>query len=333
MKEATSADHASPLRLGLRQSIMTRKKPTTKSSATHVPAPKNKSVALDNLVSILDLEQLEQNLFRGQSPKEGWQRVYGGQVLGQALVAAERTVDRARVAHSLHGYFLLAGDPNAPIVYQVERIRDGGSFTTRRVTGIQHGRAMFAMSASFHKSEPGFDHAAPMPKVPAPEDLPSENNFIAQILKSVPDNMRSFWERDRPIEMRHVDVSRYMDRGAHEPVQTLWIRASGRLPDAFPLHQCVLAYASDFTLLDTALIAHGKLLFDADIQLASLDHALWFHRPFRADDWLLYVQDSPSAFGARGFCRGSVYTRDGLLVASVTQEGLMRQRTTAFLVK
>ena len=289
--------------------------------------------ALDNLVSILDLEPLEQNLFRGRSPKEGWQRVYGGQVLGQALVAAVRTVEPDRIAHSMHAYFLLAGDPKVPIIYEVERIRDGGSFTTRRVKGIQHGRAMFAMSVSFQKAETGYDHAAKMPDVPPPEDLPSEHDLIGQILKSVPDNMRNYWERERPIEMRPVDVSRYLAREKHEPVQHLWMRANGRLPDAFPLHQCVLAYASDFTLLDTALIAHGKLLFDKDIQLASLDHALWFHRPFRADDWLLYVQDSPSAHGARGFCRGSVFTRDGVLVASVTQEGLMRKRDTAYVVK
>jgi acyl-CoA thioesterase II len=304
-------------------------KPDLKAGDT-TPVP---VTALDGLISILDLETLEHNLFRGRSPKEGWQRVYGGQVLGQALVAALRTVPQDRIAHSMHAYFLLAGDPKVPIVYEVERIRDGGSFTTRRVKGIQHGRAMFAMSVSFQKMEHGYEHAARMPDVPPPEDLPSEHDLISQILKSVPDNMRSYWERERPIEMRPVDVSRYLAREKHEPVQHLWMRANGRLPDAFPLHQCVLAYASDFTLLDTALIAHGKLLFDADIQLASLDHALWFHRPFRADDWLLYVQDSPSAFGSRGFCRGSVFTRDGVLVASVTQEGLMRKRDTAFVVK
>jgi acyl-CoA thioesterase II len=324
---------------------MTAKKPTSPKSAksggktgdTTAPSASApgaaRGTALDGLVSILDLEPLEHNLFRGRSPKEGWQRVYGGQVLGQALVAAVRTVEPDRIAHSMHAYFLLAGDPKVPIIYEVERIRDGGSFTTRRVKGIQHGRAMFAMSVSFQKAEAGYEHAARMPDVPPPEDLPSEHDLISQILKSVPDNMRSYWERERPIEMRPVDVSRYLAREKHEPVQHLWMRANGKLPDAFPLHQCVLAYASDFTLLDTALIAHGKLLFDADIQLASLDHALWFHRPFRADDWLLYVQDSPSAHGARGFCRGSVFTRDGVLVASVTQEGLMRKRSTAFMVK
>jgi acyl-CoA thioesterase-2 len=287
--------------------------------------------ALEGLLSILDLEPLEENLFRGRSPQQGWQRVYGGQVLGQALVAAVRTVPADRFAHSLHAYFLLAGDPSRPIVYNVERVRDGGSFTTRRVTAIQHGRAMFVMSASFHITEPGLDHHNTMPNVPPPEDLPSEQQLTAKLLAHLPENMRSYWERERPIEMRPLDVSRYFAREKRAPEQMVWMRASGRLPDAFPLHQCVLAYASDFTLLDTALIAHGKLMFDKDMQLASLDHALWFHRPFRADEWMLYAQDSPSSHGARGFCRGNVFTRDGALIASVCQEGLMRPRTSAFV--
>lgn len=289
--------------------------------------------ALESLVRILDLEQLEVNLFRGLSPQIGWQRVYGGQVLGQALVAAVRTVDPARIAHSLHAYFLLPGDPSVPIIYEVERIRDGGSFTTRRVKGIQHGKAMFSMSVSFQKPEAGFDHQTPMPDVPAPEDLPSERDLARQLLERVPENMRQYWQRERPIEMRPVDLSRYLVAKPRTAAQHIWLRANGKLPDTHALHQCVLAYASDFTLLDTALIAHGKLMFDADIQLASLDHALWFHRSFRADEWLLYVQDSPSASGARGFCRGSIYTREGVLVASVTQEGLMRRRDTNYLLK
>ena len=297
---------------------------------TKSAGPKSGS-ALEHLLSILDLEPLEENLFRGRSPQDGWQRVYGGQVLGQALVAAVRTVPTERVAHSLHAYFLLPGDPTRPIVYNVERVRDGGSFTTRRVTGIQHGRAMFVMSASFQVIEPGLDHQGAMPQVPPPEELPSEQELTAKLLAHLPENMRSYWERERPIEMRPLDVSRYFAREKRAPEQMVWMRASGRLPDAFPLHQCVLAYASDFTLLDTALIAHGKLMFDKDMQLASLDHALWLHRPFRADEWLLYVQDSPSSHGARGFCRGSIFTRDGVLVASVAQEGLMRQRTSDYV--
>jgi acyl-CoA thioesterase II len=254
-------------------------------------------------------------------------------VLGQALVAAVRTVPDERVAHSLHAYFLLPGDPKVPIIFQVERLRDGGSFTTRRVTGIQHGKAMFAMSASFQKGEPGLDHQIQMPKVPMPEDLPSEKELLKIFEGDIPDDIRNYWKRERPIEMRPVDVSRFLKRTKGVAEQSIWMRATGKLPDAFPVHQCVLAYASDFTLLDTALIAHGKLMFDHDMQMASLDHALWFHRPFRADDWLLYVQDSPSSQHGRGVCRGSVYTRDGLLVASVVQEGLIRQRANAFKVK
>jgi len=300
----------------------------------NMPPAKSKSPsAIDNLLSILDLEPLEDNLFRGRSPQHSWQRVFGGQVLGQALVAAVRTVEPERVAHSLHAYFLLGGDPARPIVYSVERVRDGGSFTTRRVTAIQHGRPMFVMSVSFHKAEPGLDHQSTMPEVPAPEDLPSEQDLKAKLLAYLPENMRAYWERERPIELRPVDVSRYFARERRPPVQHVWMRATGSLPDDFPLHQCVLAYASDFSLLDTALIAHGKLMFDKDIQLASLDHALWFHRPFRADEWLLYAQDSPNSHGARGFCRGSIFTRAGELVASVAQEGLMRQRTSAFVPK
>ena len=289
--------------------------------------------AVEALLSILDLEPLELNLFRGRSPKEGWQRVYGGQVLGQALVAAVRTVEEPRAVHSMHAYFLLGGDPHHPIIYEVERVRDGGSFTTRRVKAIQHGRAMFIMSASFQKEEASYEHAAPMPDVPPPEALPSATELMAKLIDVLPASMRAYWSQERPIDMRPVDMSRYLGREPRDPVQHIWMRSNARLPDDLKLHQCVLAYASDFTLLDTALIAHGKLLFDSDIQLASLDHALWFHRPFRADEWLLYAQDSPSAHGARGFCRGSVFTRDGLLIASVAQEGLMRKRQSAFVPK
>lgn len=292
-----------------------------------------KQTAIDELICILDLEPLEQNLFRGRSPQAGWQRVYGGQVLGQALVAAVRTVEEPRTTHSLHAYFLLGGDPSHPIIYEVDRVRDGSSFTTRRVKAIQHGRAIFVMSASFHRHEEGYEHEAAMPDVPAPETLPSATDLMTKLIDSLPESMRKYWSRERPIDIRPVDVSRYLNREPRPPAQHIWLRANGALPDDPKLHQCVLAYASDFTLLDTALIAHGKLLFDTDIQLASLDHALWFHRPFRADEWLLYTQDSPSSHGARGFCRGSVFTRDGHLVASVAQEGLMRNRATSFVLK
>jgi len=282
--------------------------------------------AVTRMLDTLDLEPLEHNLFRGRSPQVGWQRVFGGQVIGQALVAAERTMD-GRGAHSLHGYFMRPGDPAVPIIYQVERYRDGRSFSTRGVTAIQHGKAIFTMVASFHAGEQGFDHQIDMPEVPGPDELPSESELLTALPDSIPGNIRSYFERERPIEVRPVKRRNYLNPQVGEPVQHVWVRASSGLPDAEGLHRCVLAYASDITLLDTSLLAHGVTAFDADIMLASLDHAVWFHRPFRADDWLLYSQDSPSMFGARGFNRGSVFTRDGVLVASVAQEGMIRRRT------
>jgi len=284
--------------------------------------------AVDALLHILDLERLEVNLFRGQSPQDGWQRVYGGQVVGQALVAATRTAPEGTAVHSLHAYFLRPGDPKVPIIYAVDRPRDGRSFATRRVVATQHGEAIYTMSASFHKAEEGLTHADPMPvDVPDPDDLPGEKELKTLIIDQLPEPIRRYWERERPIEMRPVSFDRYKSREPRPAEQRIWIRANGPLPDDEPLHHCVLAYASDFTLLDTALIAHGKYIHDAEMQLASLDHTLWIHGPFRADEWLLYAQDSPWAGGARGFCRGSIYTRDGRLVASVAQEGLMRVRT------
>ena len=250
------------------------------------------SRAVDDLLQILDLERLEINLFRGNSPQVGWQRVFGGQVIGQALVAACRTVE-GREPHSLHAYFLLGGDPKVPIIYEVDRIRDGRSFTTRRVIAIQHGQPIFSMSVSFHVREPGLEHAVPMPKVPGPEELPSEAEIKATVMPMMPDPVRAYYERERPIELRPVEFDRYLSREPKAPKFNVWIRTTGRLPDDPAIHQCVLAYASDMTLLDSALIAHGRTVFERSIQAASLDHALWFHRPFRADDWLLYAQDSP----------------------------------------
>jgi len=281
--------------------------------------------AIETLLATLDLEPLEENLFRGRSPQSGWQRVFGGQVIGQALVAAARTVD-ARGAHSLHAYFMRPGDPAVPIVYQVDRIRDGRSFTTRRVVAIQHGHAIFSMSASFQVAEEGFDHQIEMPDVPPPEDLPSEAELKASFVEGAPEPVRRYWQRERPIELRPVDLRHYVSRDSLQPVQRVWVRATGKLPDDPDIHRCVLAYASDFTLLDTSLFAHGRTIFDHDVQAASLDHALWFHRPFRADEWLLYMEDSPSSSGARGFTRGQLFSRDGKLVASVAQEGLIRLR-------
>ena len=281
--------------------------------------------AIETLLSILDLEPLEHNLFRGRSPQVGWQRVFGGQVIGQALVAAARTVE-GRAAHSLHAYFMRPGDPSVPIIYEVDRIRDGKSFATRRVVAIQHGEAIFSMSASFQIEESGFDHQLPMPSVPPPEELPSESDLKALFVESAPEPVRRYWERERPLELRPVDLRHYLSREPLEPVQQVWIRATGRLPDDPNIHRSVLAYASDMTLLDTSLFAHGRNIFDRDLQVASLDHALWFHRPFRIDEWLLYNEDSPSASGARGFSRGSLFSRDGRLIASVAQEGLIRRR-------
>ncbi|MDZ4790188.1 MAG: acyl-CoA thioesterase II [Hyphomicrobiales bacterium] len=278
------------------------------------------------LVGILDLETLEKNLFRGHSPQNGWTRVFGGQVIAQALTAANRTVSEDRPVHSLHAYFLLAGDPTIPIIYEVDRIRDGGSFTTRRVVAIQNGAAIFAMSASYHASEPGFSHQIPMPDAPDPDSLPSEGEIRERFLPMLPEFMKTFWTSDRPIELRPTDLSRFTNPQKRAPAQNIWFRVNGALPDDAALHQCALAYASDYSLLDTALVAHGRILFDPLLMLASLDHALWFHRPFRADEWLLYAQDSPSAEAARGLCRGNIFSRDGQLVASVAQEGLIRQK-------
>jgi acyl-CoA thioesterase II len=281
--------------------------------------------AIEDLLGILDLEPIEVNLFRGRSPQSGWQRVFGGQVIGQALVAALRTVGD-RPTHSLHGYFMLPGDPRVPIIYEVDRIRDGRSFTTRRVVAIQHGHAIFTMAASFHADEAGLSHQASMPDVPKPEDLPSEAEIKAKAMPLMPDPVRRYYERERPIELRPVEFTRYLGVKSEEAKFHVWIRATGRLPDDPAIHQCVLAYASDMTLLDSALIPHGRTVFEKSIMAASLDHALWFHRPFRADDWLLYAQDSPNMSGARGFARGLIFTRDGTLVASVAQEGLLRER-------
>ena len=281
--------------------------------------------AIAALLDLLDLEPLELNLFRGRSPQVGWQRVFGGQVIGQALVAACRTVE-GRPPHSMHAYFLLPGDPKVPILYDVDRIRDGRSFTTRRVVAIQHGQAIFSMSVSFHVDEPGLTHQAPMPQVPPPEQLPSENQAREWVLANMPEPIRRYYELERPIEMRPVEYTRYLGQKFESARFHVWIRTTGPLPDDPAIHQCVLAYASDWTLLDTALVPHGRSLFEREFMAASLDHALWFHRKFRADDWLLYAQDSPNLAGARGFSRGLIFARDGTLVASVAQEGLARER-------
>jgi acyl-CoA thioesterase-2 len=281
---------------------------------------------VQRLIELLDLEAIEVNIFRGTSPQDRSQRVFGGQVLGQALVAASRTVE-ARVCHSLHAYFLLPGDPKVPILYEVDRSRDGGSFSSRRVVAIQHGRPIFHMSVSFQIEEPGFEHQIDPPNVPSPDTLPSEDDFRRQFIDKVPPDYREQFLRKRPIELRPIDRGDIFRPEKRPPQQAVWVRATGALPADVALNQCVLAYASDMTLLDTSLLPHGIGWFDERIQMASIDHAMWFHRPFRADEWLLYVQDSPSASGARGFNRGLIFSAEGKLVASVAQEGLMRLKS------
>jgi len=281
--------------------------------------------AVEDLIQILNLEQIEVNLFRGHSPDASWQRVFGGQVIGQALVAAYRTVEN-RVCHSLHAYFIRPGDPRIPILYEVDRSRDGTSFTTRRVVAIQHGKQIFNLAASFQVPEQGFEHQVSMPDVPQPEDLPSERELRKAIEDKLPEAIRKHFARPRPIEIKPINPQDYIDPEKMEPYQNLWFRARKEVGDDIALNQCILAYASDMTLLDTGLRPHGVSWVSGKLQSASLDHAMWFHRPIRVNDWMLYSQDSPSASGARGFNRGSIYTRDGGLVASVAQEGLIRYR-------
>lgn len=282
--------------------------------------------AMDQLIRTLDLENLEVNLFRGSSPQVGWQRVFGGQVIAQALMAAQRCVEADRFVHSLHAYFMRPGDPTVPIIYQVERIRDGSSFATRRVVAIQHGKAIFSMSASFQQEEDGFDHQVTMPDVKQPEELMGETEFRDVFLSQAPENVRKYWGRERPVEIRPVSLVHYLTKDKLEPEAHIWVRPTGAVPDDRHYQAAVLAYLSDMTLLDTSLYAHGRSIFDPGLQVASLDHAMWFHRPSALDDWLLYTQDSPSAFGARGMTRGSLYSRSGSLIASVAQEGLIRKK-------
>ena len=278
---------------------------------------------LDALVALLDLEPIEVNLFRGHSPVDRWQRVFGGQVIGQALMAATRTVDD-RVCHSLHAYFLRPGDPKVPILYQVDRARDGRSFTSRRVVAIQHGKQIFNLAASFQIVETGLDHQVDMPDVAGPEGLSSDAEIRQAIAGDLPEKFRAFFSRSRPIELRPLEPLNLLHPPAAEPKQNIWFRVPGTLPDEVAIQQSVLAYMSDMTLLDTSTNPHAINFLNPKMQAASLDHAMWFHRPFRADQWLLYAQDSPSASGARGFSRGSIFDTAGRLVASVAQEGLIR---------
>ena len=279
---------------------------------------------LEGLLELLDLEEIDQNIYRGRNERAQRERLFGGQVAAQALAAAGRTVT-GRVAHSLHAYFLRPGDPRIPVLYTVDRIRDGQSFTTRRVVAIQRGQAIFNMSVSFQVIEAGYEHQQlEMPSAPEPESLPSWAERAEQAAKRLPQESAAWVREDRPIELRHVEAPTFLGGASRRGGNQVWFRASGALPEDPFVHQCVVAYASDMSLLDTVVLPHGRSGSLGPVMMASLDHAIWFHHAIRADDWLLYAQDSPVAAGARGFARGSIFTREGQLVASVAQEGLMR---------
>jgi len=279
---------------------------------------------LQQLFRHLELEKLDENLYRTKHANEGWFRVYGGQVLCQALLSATHTVPRNRHVHSLHAYFLRPGDLNHPIIFQVDRIRDGKSFTTRRIVAIQHGRAILNLSTSFQVDEPGLSHQIEMPDVPPPEECDDRAQMVERFRGKVSDDILERFTGPFAIDLRHVDADSIFSNRPKPPVNSVWFRLNAELPEHYTQHSHLLAYASDMTLLQTSLRPHGQNLFDPKLQIASLDHAMWFHRPFRMDEWLLYSQDSPSSSQARGFNRGNIFTQDGLLVASATQEGLIR---------
>jgi acyl-CoA thioesterase-2 len=284
------------------------------------------SQVLDNLVALLSLEAIEEDLYRGNSQDLGFRQLFGGQVLGQCVSAASRTVEENRHVHSMHGYFLRPGDVSLPVVYQVDRVRDGGTFSTRRVTAIQKGKPIFTCAASFQYDEQGFEHQLSMPDVPGPENFKSETELARLIAPMIPEKMRERATSAKPIEIRPVTLINPFDPKPCDPVKYVWFRADGELPDDPQLHKYLLAYASDFNLLTTSMQPHGVSVFQKFMQVASLDHSLWFHANLRMDDWLLYAMDSPWAGNARGFSRGSIFNRAGQLVASVAQEGLTRQR-------
>lgn len=281
------------------------------------------------LIDLLSLERLEQDLFRGQSRDIGTRYVFGGQVLGQALSAAQTTMTHPRPAHSLHAYFLRAGDVDHPIVYEVDRTRDGGSFSVRRVTAVQHGKVIFFCAASFQEPEQGAEHQLTMPEVPRPDDIAPLAPLSAARLEKLPTKVQRWLDRTGPFEFRHVYPRDDLDPPKRPPYQQVWFRLAEKVGDAPELHRALLAYASDFHLLGTATFPHGISYYQPNVQMASLDHALWFHRPFRADEWLLYSIDSPSASGSRGLARGMIYDINGHLVASTAQEGLIRMAAVA----
>lgn len=286
------------------------------------------SQVLSELVQLLTLERIEENLFRGQSQDLGTGQVFGGQVLGQALSAATQTVPEGRAVHSLQSYFLRPGQVDKPIVYEVDRSRDGQSFATRRVVAIQGGKPIFHLSASFQKDEPGFEHSSAMPQgLAGPDGLTTEHELWKQQIDLVPDFLRPRVLADRPIEIRPVDPVNNFAPTKKDPRHAIWVRAAGALREDPALHACLLAYCSDFSFISTAMRPHGVSWIDPTMQTASIDHVMWFHRPFRMDDWLLHAMESPSASGSRGLVRGTFFDRAGRLVASTAQEGLMRRRS------
>lgn len=281
--------------------------------------------SITELIDLLTLEKIDENLYRGNNYKAPWGRVFGGQVMAQAAHAARRTVPEDRYLHSLHGYFILGGDINVPIIFQVDRIRDGRSFTTRRVVALQKGRAIFNLSASFQIEESGFEHQIAMPNVPSPDTLITDKEWSKKYKKELPDLYKRY-QVDRPIVFKPVEKFDPINVRNKRPFRNIWLKASGKMPDDKHLHREALAYASDYSLMGTAMLPHRSKHDRKHMQLASLDHAMWFHHNFRMDEWLLYALDSPSASNSRGFNRGNFFTEDGQLVASVTQEGLMRYR-------
>ena len=284
------------------------------------------SVVLDELLALLKLEVIEQGIYRGQSQDLGFRALFGGQVMGQALSAAQETVAADRLVHSLHSYFLRAGDASKPVVYEVESIRDGSSFSTRRVQAIQNGKAIFYMTASFQQPEEGFNHQDTMPEAPSPIGIPSFSDFIADNQDNLPQSMREKFLTEKPIEIRPIQQYHWLKPEKTDSISQSWLKTNGNLPDDIRIHSCMLAYASDFHFLPTALLPHGVSHLLPNFQIATVDHAMWFHRPFRFDDWLLYCMDSSSASNGRGLVRGQIYNRQGELVASTTQEGVIRQR-------
>ena len=314
-------------RPGMGAAPMTRQAETW-TPQSHCMYPCEMKTVLQELIAQLTLERIEENLFRGQSQDLGWGVVFGGQVLGQALWAAARTVKPGRHVHSLHAYFLRPGDVSQPIVYDVDRIRDGGTFTTRRVMAIQHGHAIFSVSVSFHDAESGFGHQTTMPTAPAPESVPTEQERLRRFDETLPEPLLRRALGPRPFEHRPIHFEDDpLAPSRQAPERLVWLRATEALPDDPILHACLLAYASDHSFLTTALRPHGVSWITPGMQVASLDHSMWFHAPYRLDTWLLYAMESPAAAGARALVRGQLFTQDGQLVVSTAQEGLIRQRT------